>query len=195
MPDFRAEILDYLELEKEAISRLDIRALSDALCALVEACEREARIFTLGNGGSAATASHMVCDFNKGISAYSPKKFRMTCLSDNIPTLMAIANDISYEDVFAEQLRGELKKGDVVLAISGSGNSKNIIKAVEYAKGEGAVIIGMCGYDGGRLKELSDFVMHAEIDDMQISEDLHMVFDHMMMRVLCNYYGGEACGC
>ena len=108
----------------------------------------------------------------------------MVCLNDNIPTMLAIANDISYDDVFLFQLEGRLTADDLVIAISGSGNSKNIIKAVEYAKRVGAKVVGICGYDGGKLFSLSDFPMHVNVNDMQIVEDIHMAFDHMMMSVL-----------
>lgn len=194
MADFRSEIYEYLEKVKDTIDRVDLRALSAAMNALLDANARGATVYVMGNGGSSATASHMVCDFNKGISAYAPKKFRFVCLSDNQPTFSAIANDIGYDDVFYEQLRGVLAPDDVVLAISGSGSSMNVVKAAEYAKSVGARVVSMTGYDGGKLKELSDFNMHADIMDMQVSEDLHMIFDHMMMRVLCDYFQGESGG-
>ena len=97
---------------------------------------------------------------------------------------MAIANDISYEDVFSFQLVNKLKPTDLIIAISGSGNSKNVIKAVEYVKSIGCKVVGMTGYSGGKLNELADYRMHVPVDDMQITEDLHMSFDHMMYRVL-----------
>lgn len=183
--DFRKNIADYFAKEKAVIDALDIDELNRAMEAIHDAWQRGAVIYTMGNGGSAATASHMVCDFDKGIFAKTGKRFKLCCLNDNIPIMMAIANDISYEDVFVEQLRGVIQKDDLVIAISGSGNSKNIIKAVEYAKNCGAKIVGFTGYSGGKLKQLSDYSMHVPIDDMQIAEDLHMVFDHMMMRVFC----------
>ena len=100
--------------------------------------------------------------------------------------MMAIANDMSYDDIFYYQLKDVIKKVDLIIAISGSGNSKNVIKACEYAQSMGAKVVGLTGYDGGKLKELADYAMHVPVDDMQIAEDLHMVFDHMMMRVFCN---------
>ncbi|MEG1809874.1 MAG: SIS domain-containing protein, partial [Oscillospiraceae bacterium] len=116
MAELKSEMHAYLEKVKSTIDTLDLNELNDALTALVAANERCAAIYVMGNGGSAATASHMVCDFNKGISNFSPNKFRMICLSDNLPTLSAIANDLSYDDVFFEQLRGALEPGDVVIA-------------------------------------------------------------------------------
>ena len=128
----------------------------------------------------------MVCDFNKGVSSEVERKFRFQCLNDNTPLVMAIANDISYDEVFSYQLKDVLEKNDLIIAISGSGNSKNIVKAVEYAREVGAKVIGITGYSGGKLMDMADYKMHVAVDDMQIAEDLHMVFDHMMMRVLCN---------
>lgn len=185
MNDYKQAIKDYFKKEIEVINKLDIEALNLAMNAISTAWKNGATIYTLGNGGSAATASHMVCDFNKGISMEVGKKFHLVCLSDNTPTVMAVANDIGYEDIFSFQLQGAVKKDDIIIAISGSGNSKNVLKAVEYAKSQGAKIIGLTGYNGGKLKELADYPMHVPADDMQIAEDLHMVFDHMMMRVFC----------
>lgn len=194
MRDYRADIAAYLELEKETLNRLDIGELNRAMQALEDAYEKETSVYIFGNGGSAATASHFVCDFNKGISGDSPKKFRLRCLNDNIPTLMAVANDIGYEDIFVYQLKGILKEEDTVVAISGSGNSPNIIKAVEYAREQGAAVIGLTGYQGGRLKELSDISLHVPIENMQVTEDVHMIFDHMMMSILSKYLSnGREC--
>lgn len=185
MKDFKPAMTAYFQKEIEVIKKLNLNQLDDALNAIYAAWQREADIYIFGNGGSAATASHTVCDFNKGISEDAKIKFRMHCLSDNVPTMMAIANDHSYEDIFVYQLRGKLRKNDLVIAISGSGNSKNVLKAVEYAKQNGTKVIGITGYDGGKLKQMADYHMDANVDDMQISEDLHMIFDHMMMRVFC----------
>lgn len=131
----------YFKREQEVINNLDFEAITDAVYAIKEAYEREATIYVFGNGGSAATASHFVCDFNKGICEKLDKKFNLICLSDNTPIVTAIANDISYDDVFYFQLKNKLKPDDLILAISGSGNSKNVIKAVEYAKEVGTKIV------------------------------------------------------
>lgn len=177
-------IKSYFDREIEVIKRLNIDDINAAVQAIWTAYEREATIYIFGNGGSAATASHFVCDFNKGISEKKEKKFNFVCLNDNYPQLMAIANDISYDEVFRFPLINKLKPTDLVIGISGSGNSKNVIRAVEYAKEIGAPIVGITGYHGGKLKELADYHMDVMEDDMQISEDLHMVFDHMMYFVL-----------
>ena len=187
MHDFITDISSYFELEIETIKRLDKEEINSAINAIAKARDRGATIWTMGNGGSAATACHFVCDFNKGISEkVGGKKFNLRCLSDNVPMITAIANDIDYEEVFLFQLEGVLKSDDLLIAISGSGNSKNVLKAVQYANKVGAEVVGITGYNGGTLKELSDYCMHVPVEDMQIAEDIHMMFDHMMYRVLGN---------
>ena len=150
---------------------------------IMKAYEANKKIYIFGNGWSSATASHYQNDFNKGISEYVEKKFNFTCLNDNMATIMAIANDIGFEEVFRFQLRNKLEEGDIVIAISGSGNSKNVINAVEYAKEQGNQIIGLTGYTGGKLKELSDISLHADVMSMQVTEDVHMMFDHLIMSI------------
>ncbi len=177
-------IKGYFDREIEVIKKLNIEDINAAVGAILDAYEREATIYIFGNGGSAATASHFVCDFNKGISENKDKKFNFICLSDNTPMLTAISNDISYNEVFRYQLINKLKPTDLVIGISGSGNSKNVINAVEYARQIGTPVVGITGYSGGKLKEIADYHMDADIDDMQISEDIHMIFDHMMYFVL-----------
>ena len=184
--DFKKEITDYYTLEKEIIDSLDYDMVSKVMNLIMESKERGNHIFICGNGGSAATASHYCCDFNKGVSMRKSKKFNFICLSDNTPILTAMANDISYDDVFSYQIEKILNPNDLVLAISGSGNSKNIIKAVKCAKDQGVKVIGMSGYDGGELFKLADYHLHAPINDMMKAEDIHMSFDHMMCTILIN---------
>ena len=167
------KIIEYYEKEIDIIKALDFEQIENAVKAILDAYEREATIYVFGNGGSAATASHFVGDFNKGISEYFDKKFNLICLNDNLPTMLAIANDISYDEIFAFPLKKRLKSSDLILAISGSGNSRNVV--------------GISGFDGGKLKELADYHMHVPINDMQITEDIHMSFDHMMYRVFIDY--------
>ena len=193
MVDFTKAMAEYLESEIKTVQSLDLDALNAAVNAILDARNRGGTIYTMGNGGSAATASHMVCDFAKGASeCLSGKKFRFECLCDNTPIVMAIANDICYEDVFVFQLRGKLQPGDLVIGISGSGNSENVLRAVRYAKEMGVPVIGMTGYSGGALRKIADYSMHVNVNDMQIAEDLHMVFDHILLRVLdlCAEHGG-----
>ncbi len=182
--DYIQEIQNYINLEIEVLKRLDYKKISDALNVLTDALKNERVIYIFGNGGSAATASHYQNDFNKGISEYTEKKFRFYCLSDNVATITAIANDISYDEIYRQQLKGRLSKNDIVIAISGSGNSKNVINAVDYAKSVGTYVIGLTGYNGGILGKLADLHLHADINSMQITEDIHMILDHLMMSIL-----------
>lgn len=177
------KIKAYYEREIEAIQKLNFDEIEEAVAAIRAAYEMEASIYVFGNGGSGATAAHFVCDFNKGISEPLDKKFNLICLNDNVYSILAIANDISYDEIFSFQLKGKLKPTDLIIAISGSGNSENIIRAVTYAKTMGCKIVGITGYDGGKLKELADYRMHVAVNDMQIAEDVHMSFDHMMYCV------------
>ena len=181
--DYNELIETYLEQEIDIMKRIDVSAVNEVLNLLEAGMKREATIYVFGNGGSAATASHFQNDFNKGVSEHIDKKFRFLCLNDNIATIMAVANDIGYEEVFRFQLQGKIKKGDILMAISGSGNSPNVINAVEYGKKQGCKVVGLTGYSGGRLKELSDISLHVPINSMQITEDVHMIFNHLMMSV------------
>lgn len=181
--DYCEEIKDYIRIEIEVLKKMDVRAINDALNLLHDTLQKEGSIYIFGNGGSSATASHFQNDFNKGISEHTGKKFRFQCLNDNIATIMAIANDISFDEVFRFQLTGKLRPDDIVIAISGSGNSRNVLNAVEYARKQNCKVIGLTGYDGGKLKELSDISLHVPVNSMQITEDLHMVLDHLMMSV------------
>ena len=177
------EIEDYIALEIEVLKLLDTEQIDAALKLLDETRKRKGRIYICGNGGSAATASHFQNDFNKGVSEYLDVPFRFHCLNDNMATIMAIANDIGYEEVFRFQLRGVLEPGDVLVAISGSGNSVNVLNAANYAREQGNQVIGVTGYDGGKLKKLSSVSLHVPVRSMQITEDVHMMFDHLMMSV------------
>jgi len=190
MIDYRGEITAYIEHEINTIRSLDVEAINEALNVLMETYENGNTVFVFGNGGSSATASHFQNDFNKGVSEHTEKKFNFLCLNDNMATLMAVANDIGFEEVFRFQLQGHIKPGDVIMAISGSGNSKNVINAVEYAKEQGCKIIGLTGFGGGKLKQLSDISLHAPVNSMQITEDIHMIFDHLMMSVFYKTLAG-----
>lgn len=114
------------------------------------------------------------------------KKFKFVCLNDNIPSLMAYANDLSFEDIFIEQLKNFFQPNDVVIGISGSGNSKNVLRAIEYANINRGITVGLTGYDGGILKKIVQYSVHVPVNDMQITEDIHMVLDHCMMKILSN---------
>lgn len=183
MKNYNSHILDYLDLEKTIINSLDINIINLIMNKITEAQEKGAHIYICGNGGSHATASHYCCDFNKGVSGESQNNTNFICLGDNTSTITAIANDISYDEIFSYQLRNRLKQNDILFVISGSGNSKNIVKAMEVAKEKNNLIIGLCGYDGGKVKEMSDICLHVNIKNMQIVEDIHMIIDHCMMYI------------
>ena len=190
MVDFKKDIRDYIACEIETLQKLDVNAIDAALNLLLEAYHNRKWVYIFGNGGSSSTASHFENDFNKGVSETLKTKFRFRCLNDNVATLMAVANDIGFEEVFRYQLTDRIEPGDLVIAISGSGNSKNIINAVEYAKSCGNKIIGITGFDGGKLKQMCDISLHDPVNSMQISDDIHMIFDHLMMSMFYKHLCG-----
>ncbi len=185
--NFKNAIKEYYEREIECIKRFNVDEINEAMNAILTTYENGGTIYVCGNGGSASTASHMQNDFNKGISEYTDKKFNFYCLNDNVSTMMAVANDIGYEEIFRFPLINKITSNDLFIGISGSGNSKNVLNAAEYAKECGVKVIGITGYSGGKLREMADYKMHVDENDMQIAEDLHMTFDHMMMKIFYNY--------
>ncbi|EOS39853.1 hypothetical protein C808_00823 [Lachnospiraceae bacterium M18-1] len=186
MANYRKKIGEYLELEKKILNRLSIEDIDKVMNILENARLSGKRIYTCGNGGSASTASHMRCDFNKGVSYKQEVKYDMECLSDSVPMMMAIANDLSYDDIFLVPLQNKIKQGDVLIGISGSGNSENVLRAFIYANEIGAETIAFTGYSGGKLKEIAKYNIHASVDNMQIVEDIHLILNHMMMYILSN---------
>jgi len=153
---------------------------------LLERAYLEGRqVFIMGNGGSGSTAAHAAADLNKGVSYGREKRFRVISLNDNMATLTAYANDVAYTDVFVEQLKNFLHSGDLVIGISGSGNSPNVLKAVEYANQQGAMTVGLTGFSGGKLAGLAQVPLHVPVHDMQKVEDIHMMLFHIAMQILC----------
>ena len=185
----REKIKEYLEKEKEVIDSLDIRAINMVFSVLDDALQNNKKIYVIGNGGSGSTASHIANDFDKMLLRGTDKRFDVVCLSDNMPLTLAIANDVGYEYIFMYQLIGRLQPEDVIIAISGSGNSMNIINAVEYARKRRNMIIGFTGFDGGKLKKLSDFSIDTNIDNMQITEDIHLIIEHLLVSMFYEKYG------
>ncbi len=178
-------VSSYFDHLKDVMSQLDHASLDDAISLVHESWAKERKIFAFGNGGSALTASHHIHEWNKMAYLSTGKPFRGHCLSDNIGLITAYSNDMSYADVYSEQLKNMLDPGDLVIALSGSGNSENVIRAVEYANEAGAVTLALCGFDGGRLKKIAQHSVWVPSHDMQICEDLHFVFGHMVMKALC----------
>ncbi len=185
--DFKKAITEYYAREIKCIEALNLAEINETMQAIYKTYENKGTIYVCGNGGSASTASHMQNDFNKGISERLDKKFNFYCLNDNVSTIMAVANDIGYEEIFRFQLINKITANDLFIGISGSGNSQNVLNAATYAQECGAKVIGITGYSGGKLAQMADYKMHVAEDDMQIAEDLHMTFDHMMMKVFYNY--------
>jgi D-sedoheptulose 7-phosphate isomerase len=153
---------------------------------LFEAFEEERTIFLIGNGGSAAAASHFGQDLAKGTlsSMQAKRRFRVIPLTDNIGYITALANDEGYDSVFEQQLRNLARRGDLLIAISGSGNSSNVLRAVEYARSIGMKTIGVTGFDGGKLRGLVDESVHVPIEDMGMTEAMHGVVFHLAMAQL-----------
>src|SRR4030042_1293936 len=186
-----SEFTNYFSRLSETLEKLDVQVIEQFVEALLKARDSENTIFIFGNGGSAATASHVTGDFLKGISFELDKRFRVMCLSDNTSGLTAIANDLGYDEIFLEQLKVFLKKGDLVIGISGSGNSANVVKAREDAGAQGVKTVAMCGYKGGRIRELADMVIHVPVDDMEITEDIHIIIFHAIKQVLNKRLKGD----
>ncbi len=167
------------------LEAFDRTQVDEAVKVIADAWQAGRQIITLGNGGSSLTALHFINDWNKSIFMASGKPFRGRSLVDNMGLVMSYGNDISFQDIFVEQLKNILQAGDLVIAISGSGNSENVIRAVRYANENAAVTLGLCGYSGGKLKDLAQHVVWANVADMQLSEDMHAIFGHIVMQRLC----------
>ncbi len=186
MINFTADIESYFSKLKSTLDNMDRNEINTLINLLIQARDEGRKIFIMGNGGSASTASHSVCDFNKGLSYGKDRRFKMICLNDSLATISAYSNDVSYEVVFLEQLKNFLDPRDIVIGISGSGNSKNILLAIDYANSVGAETIGITGYDGGKLKFIAKHSVNANVQDMQISEDMHMILNHLCMKIIYN---------
>ena len=169
----------------EVQKKLEYSKVDDSINLIKKKWLEGKQIITLGNGGSSLTALHFINDWNKSIFLSKKIPFRGRSLVDNVGLVMSYGNDIDFKDIFVEQLKNLLNPGDLVIAISGSGNSENVIRAVKYANSYEATTLGLCGYSGGKLKNLAQYVVWAEVDDMQLSEDIHSIFGHMVMQKLC----------
>ena len=168
------------------ISNIDPTTISEIINALENTIQNSSRVYILGNGGSSATASHMVNDLGAGLRRRGIINLDVVSLADNTPVITAIANDIGYDNIFYMQMEGLLKPDDLVIAISCSGNSPNITKAIQYAKKQGCKLVGVTGFDGGLLKEISDINFHVDAEKGQygLVEDVHMILDH----IIYSYY-------
>jgi D-sedoheptulose 7-phosphate isomerase len=177
--------LNYFKKLNTVIDSINIQEFEDAIEVIRTAWEKGSQIIVFGNGGSAMTALHYITDWNKMIYLNTGRQFKGRTLVDNIGLITAYSNDISYDDVFKEQLKNIGNQGDLVIAISGSGNSKNIINAVNYANENGMETLGLSGFNGGELKKIVKNSIWVNINDMQIVEDIHMIFGHIVMQKFC----------
>lgn len=175
---FAKAYFDYLI---EVIKKIDTNAVGQFIETILDARAREANIYFIGNGGSAATASHFANDIAIGTNSYT-KPFRALSLTDNQAVITAIANDFGYEDIFLRQLQVLGRKGDVLVAISASGNSPNLVKTMEYAKTAGIKTVAITAFDGGKMKKIADEGIHVitEVKEYGPAEDSHMILDHLV---------------
>jgi D-sedoheptulose 7-phosphate isomerase len=178
------EINTFFKKVSDTLNRLDRAGLNLFIEKILSTYRAGRTIFVFGNGGSGDTASHFCGDFNKGVSYGLEKRLKIICLNDNTSALTAIANDISYDDVFVEQLKNFVVADDLVIGISCSGNSINVIKALELANHAGAFTVAFCGYTGGTLKKVASLAVHAEIEDMEVCEDVHLVIMHCIKQII-----------
>ncbi|MBX7257823.1 MAG: SIS domain-containing protein [Candidatus Hydrogenedentes bacterium] len=183
----------YLKGLNEALAAFDRSAFDAIIAAIKDAHDRDAVIYTCGNGGSAATASHMINDIVKApADASGCRPLRAIGLSDCVPLMTALANDIEYAQMFSKQLEALGRPGDLLIAISGSGNSPNVLEAAKVARAKGMKVIGMTGYSGGKLKDLSDIHVNAPSNCMAQVEDVHMIIEHAFVEALKEVFGGKS---
>jgi D-sedoheptulose 7-phosphate isomerase len=174
----------YLGEIEEAVKQIDRNAVRAVVDALYACYRRGGTTYIIGNGGSASTASHMMNDLTKCTIVDGQPRFRAMAFTDNVPVMTAFANDLSYEDIFTEPLRAHLDARDVVLALSGSGNSPNVLRAIAYAKEHGALTIGLCGDTGGKLATISDVAVKIPAARIGQQEDGHLILNHAIALAL-----------
>jgi len=178
------QVSDYVASVGATLAQMPCGAIDELIEVLLRTCEAGRAIFVFGNGGSAALASHAACDLGKGTCALARERVRVLFLTDNLPLITAWANDTAYELVFTEQMKNFIQPGDVAFAISGSGNSPNVLHALRYAREIGAVTVGLTGFEGGKMKPLCDVCVVVPSDNMQIIEDLHVMASHGIFTIL-----------
>jgi len=187
--EFIRGYLDELDATLRALPHEQIAGIIDAIR---DVRDRDAQLFVVGNGGSAATASHFAVDLGKGASLNAERRFRVLSLTDNVPWITALGNDLSYEDVFVEQLKNFARPGDLLLAISGSGNSENVLRAVRYANSIGCRTIGLAGFAGGKLREQAQECLVVSSDHMGRIEDGHFVVQHLIVYYFMSLLHAES---
>jgi D-sedoheptulose 7-phosphate isomerase len=182
--DFQSFAKSYVARLKDALDSIPSNQLQVLAEALIMAWQRKSGVFICGNGGSAGNAIHLANDFLYGISRQFGHGLRVTALPANSAVITCLANDEGYDGIFSRQLAVLAEPGDIVIVLSGSGNSPNILRALEYCAGNGIETFAILGYSGGEAKTLASHVIHVPVNDMQISEDLQLVVGHLMMRWL-----------
>jgi len=176
----------YLEDLKKTVALVNVNEIISVIDMLEKARNNKNTIFTMGNGGSASTASHFVNGLSQGATVEGKPRFKAIALTDNIPNMLAYANDVGYEQIFVEQLKNLMDKGDIVIGISGSGNSENVIKGIEYAKKNNITTVGMTGFDGGELRKIVDYSIHIPCSFMEMVEDIHLSITHLISSYFRN---------
>ena len=188
MNEFREKFIgDYIDDVircLEEIKQNDAGFFDELATILLKARSSKRTVFFCGNGGSASTASHFTSDLAKGTIIEGVPRFRALSLADNIPQMLAWGNDSCYEDIFIEQLRNLMDPGDVVIGISGSGNSENVLRALRYANENDGITIGLTGFDGGKLKDIAHLCLIVPVHYMQKIEDIHMLVDHLVTSLI-----------
>jgi D-sedoheptulose 7-phosphate isomerase len=180
----RERLNEYKTMLAAALAEFDFAQLEPAVQQIRETYRDDRQIFTIGNGGSAAVAVHLAADFGKNIAQPGEKHPRIMTLCANASTLTALGNDCGYDETFSGQLRNFLNPDDLLIAISSSGNSPNIVKGVEYAQANGGKVIGMSGFRGGRLQELADISLHVPVNVYEVVEDMHAIFCHAIIHAM-----------
>ncbi len=185
---------EYMSKLKDTLDNLDKKKIEQIVDSLMDAYKKDKKVFMFGNGGSAAMASHFAVDLGKGtISGCEPwdkgilkgkKRFKVFCLNDNIPVMTAWANDSSYDNIFSEQLENLVERGDLVIGVSGSGNSPNVLNAIKLANEKGATTIGLAGYEGGKLKNLAKICLVVPVHSMRMVEDVHLMLEHLITEYI-----------
>ncbi len=194
------EFIDgYLSEIKRCLDSLDKKKIELIIDVLVAAYKKDRKVFIVGNGGAASTASHMACDLGKGtlqrVYDNTERRFRVISLTDNVALMTAFANDLSFDEIFVQQLRNLVETDDVVIALSGSGNSKNVVKAVEYAKSCGAITVGLLGFKtGGKLGDMVNYSIIVDSNHYGPIEDIQLVLNHMIAAWIAkvkNFHDGK----
>jgi D-sedoheptulose 7-phosphate isomerase len=182
--EFMERVTGYITLLQETLHQLPRKTIVRVIDLLHSARLSGRQVFIMGNGGSASTASHFVCDLSKNTRCDGWPHFKVIGLTDNMALFSAYANDEGYENVFSQQLASLLMPEDIVIAISASGNSKNILNAVLYAKSQNAITVGFTGFDGGSLAALTDINIHVNSSIIEHVEDIHLILEHMVVKAL-----------